>query len=141
MKNNPKSVSSLDRFVGTRIRTRRLMVGMSQNALAESIGVTFQQVQKYERGTNRIGITRLTQIATALDTTVDFFMFGAPGTLPAGTENAEADKHARLAEILSSKDGMRLVESFLQIQDADTRRLIVEMVERLSKAANATAPE
>jgi transcriptional regulator with XRE-family HTH domain len=68
MKSNPKSVSSIDQFIGTRIRIRRLMVGRSQNALSERIGVTFQQVQKYGKGTNRIGIARLTQIATAFDT-------------------------------------------------------------------------
>lgn len=132
MKTTPKSVSSIDLFVGTRIRTRRMMIGISQNALAESIGVTFQQVQKYEKGTNRIGIARLTQIAKTLNTTVDFFLFGAPGTLPAHTDDLESDKHRQLAEILALRDGMRVVEGFLRIGNSDTRRLIAELVERLS---------
>jgi transcriptional regulator with XRE-family HTH domain len=141
MKSNPKSVSPIDQFVGTRIRIRRLMVGRSQDALAESIGVTFQQVQEYEKGTNRIGIARLTQIAMALDTTVDFFMFGALGTIPVGTDNADADKHQRLAEILSFKGGMRLVEGFLRIEDEDTRRLVVDLVECLSRKTVSVGAE
>lgn len=112
---------------------RRLMIGMSQTALAERIGVTFQQVQKYEKGANRIGITRLTQIAGALDTTVDFFVVGAPGTLPAGTEKPDSESHQRLEEILSSKEGIRLVEGFLRIENTAARRLIVELVEHLSE--------
>lgn len=108
------------------------MLGMSQSALAESLGVTFQQVQKYEKGTNRIGVARLTQIATALETTVDFFFYGAPGTAPAGT--------ARLDEILSFADGMRLVDGFLRIEDEGTRRLVVDLIERLAGKAKSGAP-
>jgi transcriptional regulator with XRE-family HTH domain len=141
MKSNPKSVSPIDQFVGTRIRTRRLMVGRSQNALAECIGVTFQQVQKYEKGTNRIGIARLTQIAAALDTTVDFFLFGAPGTRPPGAKSTETDEHRRLAEILSFKGGMRLVEGFLRIEDEDARRLVVDLVECLSRKTASVGAE
>jgi len=112
------------------------MLGMSQSALADSLGITFQQVQKYEKGTNRIGVTRLTQIAAALETTVDFFLFGAPGTIPAGSTCQETDGHARLAEILSFADGMRLVEGFLRIEDAATRRLVVDLIDRLSRKSD-----
>ena len=75
MKKNPNPI---DTFVGSRVRMRRLMVGMSQEKLADGLGITFQQVQKYEKGTNRIGASRLQQISRILQVPVSFFFEGAP---------------------------------------------------------------
>ena len=73
----PKEPQPVDRHVGSRVRMRRMMVGMSQEKLGEACGITFQQVQKYEKGTNRMGASRLHQIARVLDVPIEFFYEGA----------------------------------------------------------------
>src|ERR671914_1569018 len=73
-----KAPNPIDRHVGSRVRMRRMIVGMSQEKLGESLGLTFQQVQKYEKGTNRIGASRLQQISKVLGVPIEFFFEGAP---------------------------------------------------------------
>src|ERR1700680_2298696 len=81
-----KTPNPTDKYVGARIRMRRLMLGMSQTALAQGLGLTFQQIQKYEKGVNRIGASRLQQIAHILRVPVEFFFEGAPGVAGGKTE-------------------------------------------------------
>ena len=80
-----KAPNPVDRYVGSRVRMRRIMLGMSQEKLGVALGLTFQQVQKYEKGTNRVGASRIQQISEILRVPVSFLFEGEPGTLGAGT--------------------------------------------------------
>ena len=105
---------------------RRLMLGMSQTGLADKLGLTFQQVQKYEKGKNRMGSSRLQQIANILQVPVTFFFEDAPGqTKPDG----KAPSPAYVSDFLATKDGLTLTKAFMQIKNAKLRRSIVNLVE------------
>jgi transcriptional regulator with XRE-family HTH domain len=115
---------AVDNHVGSRVRMRRMMLSMSQESLGDAIGVTFQQVQKYEKGRNRISASRLQRISQILQVPVPFFFEGAPGGA-AGT----AETPSYLREFLASSDGLALMRAFTRIQNAKLRRLIVGLVE------------
>jgi transcriptional regulator with XRE-family HTH domain len=105
---------------------RRLMLGMSQTSLADKLGLTFQQVQKYEKGKNRMGSSRLQQIANILQAPVTFFFEDAPGqTKPDG----KVPSPAYVSDFLATKDGLTLTKAFMQIKNAKLRRSIVNLVE------------
>lgn len=109
------------------------MLGMSQEKLGEHLGITFQQIQKYEKGANRIGASRLQQISSVLNTPVSFFFEDAPGMsamTPAGFAEAESTNY--VVDFLSSSEGLQLNRAFVKIKDAKVRRKIVEMVKALS---------
>ena len=129
-----KAPNPVDKYVGSRVRMRRIMLGMSQEKLGEALGLTFQQVQKYEKGTNRIGASRLQQISHILQVPVEFFFEGAPHL--AGTSRAEgftdAPSPAYVADFLSSSDGLALTKAFMRISDAKLRRRIVDLVEQIA---------
>ena len=128
-----KSPDPVDRHVGMRVRMRRMLVGMSQEKLGESLGITFQQVQKYEKGTNRISASRLQQIAETLNVPVDFFFAGAPaGPVGAGQGLAEGGGLDNLAEFLARPDAIQLMKAFLAIEDPALRKRIVDLVSTLS---------
>jgi transcriptional regulator with XRE-family HTH domain len=120
-----------DKYVGSRVRMRRLMLGMSQGALAGQLGLTFQQVQKYEKGTNRISASRLQAMSHILQVPVSFFFEGAPQ--PAGTlqRSGEAPFPAYVSDFLAETDGLKLVRAFMQISDAKLRRSLVRLVEEI----------
>ncbi len=130
MAGSPKKMpDAVDQHVGSRVRMRRLMVGMSQEKLAGALGLTFQQIQKYEKGTNRIGASRLHRIGSVLGVPVDFFYDGAPG-LP--TASGEPDEHgAFLTSALTDPLTLRLVQGFSALHDDPIRRQLVELVESL----------
>jgi transcriptional regulator with XRE-family HTH domain len=114
---------------------RRLMLGMSQERLADQIGVTFQQVQKYERGTNRIGASRLQTIATALAIPVSFF-FQQDMSKPLNTEGLGPLAGLEdLSEFLASKEGLGLNKAFMKITDRSVRESILLVVTSLANAA------
>jgi transcriptional regulator with XRE-family HTH domain len=121
-----KSITQVDQHVGSRVRMRRLMLKLSQSGLADRIGVTFQQVQKYEKGMNRIGASRLQQIASALQVPVAFF-FETPSPPPV----AEDQSLATLNHFMSTRDGLTLARAFMKIGDTQLRRLIVDLVEQI----------
>jgi transcriptional regulator with XRE-family HTH domain len=125
-----KSPNPIDVHVGSRVRLRRMMLGMSQEKLGEHLGITFQQIQKYEKGTNRIGASRLQAIARVLNVPVAFFFEDAPGMTPvAGNQGFEESQAASyVVDFLSSSEGLSLNKSFVRIKDAKTRRKIVELV-------------
>jgi transcriptional regulator with XRE-family HTH domain len=121
-------------YVGNRVRTRRLMLGMSQEALAEQLGLTFQQVQKYEKGINRISAGRLQQLCLILDVPVSFFFDNAPELAGQAPEREEAPSHTHVADFLASADGQALLKAFMRINDKGIRRSIVRLVESVTKA-------
>ncbi|QIB36176.1 helix-turn-helix domain-containing protein [Ancylobacter pratisalsi] len=127
-----KSPNPIDKHVGSRVRMRRMMVGMSQEKLGENLGITFQQIQKYEKGTNRIGASRLQNISNVLGVPISFFFDGAPngGTSLAGF--AEDASPAFVSDFLATSEGIALTRAFLKIPDAKVRRRIVDLVEALA---------
>jgi transcriptional regulator with XRE-family HTH domain len=110
-----------------------MMLGMSQEKLGDSLGLTFQQVQKYEKGANRIGASRLQQISHILQVPVSFFFEGAPQTpgQPASSV-AEAPSPAYVSDFLATSDGLALTKAFMGIKDAKLRRRIVDLVEQIA---------
>jgi transcriptional regulator with XRE-family HTH domain len=122
-----KSPNPIDRHIGSRVRARRTMLGMSQEKLAEALGLTFQQVQKYEKGINRVGASRLLQIAGILDVGIDFFFEGVPGLRAGGFSG-----NSIMAEFLTSPESDRLVRSFVGLKDDDVRRKVADLVDWLA---------
>jgi transcriptional regulator with XRE-family HTH domain len=124
-----------DKYVGSRVRMRRMMLGMSQEKLADALGLTFQQVQKYEKGTNRISASRLQAISQILDAPVHFFFEGGP-QIAKGAHGAhglgESPSPAYVTDFLTTSDGLALVKAFVKIKDAAVRRSIVRMVEAIT---------
>jgi transcriptional regulator with XRE-family HTH domain len=124
-----------DKHVGSRLRMRRLMLDMSQADLADGLGLTFQQVQKYEKGTNRVSASRLQHLSQILQVPVPFFFEGAPaatGIRPSAGETAEAPSPVYVADFLATSDGLSLVKAFMCIKDANLRRAIVRLVEEIT---------
>jgi transcriptional regulator with XRE-family HTH domain len=124
-----KAPNPTDKHVGSRVRMRRMMLGLSQEKLGDALDLTFQQIQKYEKGTNRIGASRLQQIAHFLQVPVSFFFEGAPDA-PAGATSgmSEAPSPAYVSDFLATSDGLALTKAFMRIKDAKLRRRIVDLV-------------
>jgi transcriptional regulator with XRE-family HTH domain len=132
-----KAPNPVDKYVGSRVRMRRIMLGMSQEKLGEALGLTFQQVQKYEKGTNRVGASRIKQISEILQVPVSFLFEGGP----AGTANPEGFSEdaspSYISDFLATSEGLALTRAFTSITDAKLRRSIVDLVEQI--AARETA--
>ena len=125
----------IDIHVGSRVRFRRMLLGMSQEKLGDKLGLTFQQIQKYEKGINRIGASRLFDLAQVLAVPVQFFYEEAPATdsnqlVPDGFAERPADNS--IVEFLRSRDGLELNKAFVRISDAKARRAIVDLVRSLA---------
>ena len=134
-----KSPNPIDRHVGSRVRMRRMLIGMSQEKLGDALGITFQQVQKYEKGTNRISASRLQHIARILGVTIGFFYEGAPQPDGGSAEGlGEEGSPAYMAEFVSSSDGLELMQSFQLIRDARVRKRIVDLVTAIARAGEDT---
>jgi transcriptional regulator with XRE-family HTH domain len=127
-----KAPNPIDKHVGSRVRMRRMMLGMSQEKLGDALSLTFQQVQKYEKGSNRIGASRLQQISLILQVPVSFFFEGAPP--PPGRETGfeDAPSPAYVTDFLATSDGLTLVKAFMRIPNSKLRRRIVELVEEMA---------
>lgn len=135
-----KSPNPIDVHVGSRVRLRRMILGMSQEKLGEHLGITFQQVQKYEKGTNRIGASRLQATARVLSVPVAFFFEDAPGQAPiAGEQAFDQSPASPIVAFLSSSEGLRLNQSFLRIADGTIRRKVVDLVRALADGDEAEA--
>lgn len=126
-----KAPNPTDKHVGSRVRMRRMMLAMSQEKLGDALGLTFQQVQKYEKGTNRIGASRLQQIAHILQVPVAFFFEGGPSSGRADGMS-EAPSPAYVSEFLATSDGLALTKAFMRIEDPKLRRRIVDLVEQIA---------
>lgn len=130
---NKKKPNPIDVHVGSRIRLRRNMLGMSQEKLGENLGITFQQIQKYEKGTNRVGASRLQAIASIIGVPVAFFFEDAPGQEAAGQRGFAEEAPANYAvEFCSTPEGLQLNRGFVKIADPKVRRRIIDLVKSLS---------
>lgn len=132
MSDKKKTPNPIDIHVGSRIRLRRTMLGMSQERLGESLGITFQQVQKYEKGTNRVGASRLQNIAGILNVPAAFFFEDAPGEGNADSDGLAESSTSYVVDFLSSSEGLQLNRSFVKISDSRVRRRIVDLVRALA---------
>ena len=140
-KENKRAPHPIDIHVGSRVRLRRMMQGISQEKLGEDLGLTFQQVQKYEKGVNRIGAGRLFEIAQILDVPVQFFYDDFQSdeddsTLSEETTGYEAERTDLFASLATS-DGMQLAQAFLRINDVTIRRRIVDLVKAIAEPDSA----
>ncbi|WP_320189023.1 helix-turn-helix domain-containing protein [Agrobacterium rosae] len=122
-----KSATAIDIHVGASIRMRRIMLGLSQGKLAEGLGITFQQVQKYEKGINRVGAGRLQRIADLLDVPISFFFEGQPET---SSQMCLMTKTIATSQ-LHSKENMDLVKAFIAIKDNGVRRRVLDLIKSL----------
>lgn len=126
----------IDVHVGSRVRLRRMLLGISQEKLGERLGLTFQQVQKYEKGVNRIGASRLFDLSTVLAVPISFFYEDAPAAearvqpIP-GFAEAPSSTDSSILEFLSTREGLELNKAFARIQDVKTRRAVLELVRAL----------
>jgi transcriptional regulator with XRE-family HTH domain len=126
-----RRANPIDIHVGSRVRFRRMLLGMSQEKLGEKLGLTFQQVQKYEKGTNRIGASRLQQIANILKVPPQYFF----EELPKGRSTTHHDGPSTdyINEFVASNDGLSLIKAFMAIESSALRRSIVHVVEQISE--------
>jgi transcriptional regulator with XRE-family HTH domain len=129
--NDERAANAVDRKVGQRVRSRRLEIGMSQERLAELLGVTFQQVQKYEKGVNRIAVSRLWDIAAALELPVARFFDGA-----GSTRGVAENRQDYVDDALATPEGMQLMSLFASIKSQKLRRKVVELVKALTDEAS-----
>jgi transcriptional regulator with XRE-family HTH domain len=136
----PKAPNPIDKYVGSRVRMRRIMLSMSQEKLGEALGLTFQQVQKYEKGTNRIGASRLQQISDILQVPVSFLFEGGPAGPNALAGLSEAQSPAYVSDFLATSEGLALTRAFTRITDARLRRSIVELVEQMAAREQTDQP-
>lgn len=126
-----KQANPIDVQVGNRVRIRRMLIGMSQERLGDLLGLTFQQVQKYEKGVNRIGAGRLFEVARILNVPVDFFYEGLDAVQgSAGVNDAE---NAPVMEFVSSGEGLQLSLAFMKIKDSKVRKRVLDLVKSLSE--------
>lgn len=133
-----RRANPMDVHVGSRVRLRRMLLGMSQEKLGESLGITFQQIQKYEKGTNRVGASRLQNISSILNVPVSFFFEDAPGDQSSGLSGmAEASSSNYVVDFLSSSEGLQLNRAFVKITDPKVRRKVVELVKALAAEADS----
>ena len=133
-----KPPNPVDVYVGRRVRMRRIKINMSQEFLGEQIGVPFQQIQKYEKGANRIGASRIQQISKVLEVPASFFFDGAPG----GWEGESISQTSpALLELLGTREGQILISSFVRITDAEIRRSFVCLIEKAATLIDGKPPK
>ena len=127
-----KQANPIDAHVGNRMRLRRMLIGLSQERMGEMLGLTFQQVQKYEKGVNRIGAGRLYQIADILSVPVAYFYEGfvGDGANPHAANDDTATKP--VMEFLSSGEGLQLTLAFMRIKDGKVRKRVIDLIKSLS---------
>lgn len=136
----PRSAEVIDAHVGSRMRLRRMQLGKSQEQLAQKLGVTFQQVQKYEKGLNRIGASRLFHIAKVLDVPIQFFFDDLAVAASKETSRSEGEEQlapadAGVAAFFYSREGIELGKAFLGITDPRVRRTLISHVRALAEGS------
>lgn len=146
-----KKANPVDAHVGYRVRLRRMLIGMSQERLGDLLGLTFQQVQKYERGINRIGAGRLYEVAEILGVPISFFYEGMDGIqVPAENGNGNGNGHGNghgngsekpsaVMDFLSSNEGIQLSTAYMGIKDVKVRRKILDLVRSISTDNHSAA--
>ena len=124
-----KQANPIDIQVGNRVRIRRMLIGMSQEKLGDLLGLTFQQVQKYEKGVNRIGAGRLFEVSRILNVPIDFFYEGVSTQPGAG----EPEGAPPVMEFVSSGEGLQLALAFMKIKDVKVRKRVLDLVKSLAE--------
>lgn len=127
-----RRADSCDAEVGRRVRSRRLECRLSQTELADKIGVTFQQVQKYEKGVNRIGSGRLQRIAEALEVPITFFFDASPHAAERGSTTGPDS----VFELMQSSGSVRIVKAFHRIKSVKARTVLVQMAEEMARSSS-----
>jgi transcriptional regulator with XRE-family HTH domain len=133
-----KQANPIDGQVGNRLRLRRMMIGMSQEKLGEMLGLTFQQVQKYEKGVNRIGAGRLFEIARILGVPIQYFYESVTDQLASAQGFADRDSQPVL-EFVSSGDGLQLSLAYMRIKDPKVRKRVLDLVKSLADDSTESA--
>ncbi len=128
-----KRPNPTDIYVGSRIRMRRKMLGLSQEKLGERLGITFQQIQKYEKGTNRVGASRLQAMSDALEVPVAYFF---PEAGPHQSGGMKEESATYMMEFLSTSEGLDLTRAFTKILNPKVRRKLVELVRALAESSS-----
>jgi len=131
-----KAPNPTDKYVGSRMRMRRLMLGMSQSTLGKALGITFQQIQKYEKGTNRISASRLQQICHTLQVPVAFFFEGSSHVPAVAIPNEWQPSPDRFTDFMATREGLTLAKAFIRITNVQVRRRIVSLVEEIEEHQN-----
>lgn len=131
-----RGATEIDKHVGARLRLRRSVMEMSQSELGEKLGVTFQQVQKYERGSNRIGASRLFNVARVMEVPVAYFFDGLDTELAASDEITAPEA---LYDFIASPDGIALASAFSGIKDQTVRRRVIDLLRSLSSETGSTS--
>jgi len=126
-----KQANPIDGQVGNRVRLRRMLIGMSQERLGELLGLTFQQVQKYEKGVNRIGAGRLFEVSRILGVPIDYFYEGVSNQLGGGF--AESEASPPVMEFVSSGEGLQLSLAFMKIKDPKLRKRVLDLVKQMAE--------
>src|ERR1700743_2207903 len=129
-----KQANPVDTQVGNRVRIRRMLIGMSQEKLGDLLGLTFQQVQKYEKGVNRIGAGRLYEVSRILGVPIDFFDEGV-----AGAAGGFAEASPPVMEFVSSGEGLQLSLAFMKIRDPKVRKRVLDLVKSLADEEEETS--
>lgn len=136
-----KAPDPIDRHVGSRVRMQRVLLKMSQEKLGEALGLTFQQIQKYEKGTNRIGASRLQQISKTLNVPPSFFFEGAPSSGNEVAGFAEESSSQFVVDFLSTAEGLHLNRAFARIKDPKVRKRVVDLITTLADQEGAISPQ
>lgn len=126
-----KQANPIDAQVGNRVRLRRMLIGMSQERLGELLGLTFQQVQKYEKGVNRIGAGRLFEVSRILGVGIDYFYEGVNSQLAGGFTDVQSSPP--VMEFVSSGEGLQLSLAFMKIKDPKLRKRVLDLVKQMSE--------
>ena len=126
-----KQANPIDAQVGNRVRLRRMLIGMSQERLGELLGLTFQQVQKYEKGVNRIGAGRLFEVSRVLGVGIDYFYEGVNSQLAGGFTDVQSSPP--VMEFVSSGEGLQLSLAFMKIKDPKLRKRVLDLVKQMSE--------
>jgi transcriptional regulator with XRE-family HTH domain len=127
-----KAAAPVDAYVGGRVRMRRKMLGMSQGNLGAALGLTFQQIQKYEKGANRIGASRLQQMTEILNVPISYFFQGWPADGPAAPAKRDDPELADVTKFMASSDGIQLIKAFVRIKSPKQRKLLMQMAREMA---------
>lgn len=127
----------IDTHVGSRVKLRRMILGMSQDALGKALGLTFQQIQKYEKGVNRIGASRLFELSELLEVPIQFFYDDYGDAVPAGGGFAEPDAAEAFMELVNSPEGVQLCRYFAGIKDPKVKRRVLDLVKTIAETEDS----
>jgi transcriptional regulator with XRE-family HTH domain len=137
-----KTPNPIDQHVGSRVRMRRVMLGLSQDKLGAALGLTFQQVQKYEKGTNRIGASRLQEISKILNVPPSFFFDGSPSAQEVNQPGfRDATPLRYVADFVTTAEGLQLNRAFAKIRDPKIRQRVVDLVCAISDSDGNLTPD